>query len=138
MAGLDGPQGVGAAPLPSGPAAGGLNRQAVGADAFATELAEAVARAAPSQATGGLRLSGHAVQRLAQAGLEAGAQEWADVGRAVGRAAAKGSRQALVLWDRCALVVAVPERTVVTAVPPDRMRDHVFTGIDSAVFVTHA
>jgi hypothetical protein len=39
----------------------------------------------------------------------------------------------VVLVDRTAFVVAVPTRTVVTAVATDQMRDHVFTNIDSAV-----
>ncbi len=135
MAGPGGLQGVGAPPLPVGPAGAAVQRP-LGADAFAAELAQAVQRAGGAPPTADLRLSGHAAERLAQAGVHPGAQDWADVGRAVGRAAAKGSRQALVLWDRCALVVAVPERTVVTAVARERMADHVFTGIDSAVFVT--
>lgn len=104
------------------------------AEAFAAALAAAVGQHGGGTATG-LRLSGHARERLAEAGVSPEGAQWEAAGLAVGRAAAKGSRQALVVLPTCALVVAVPERTVVTALSPGRMRDHVFTGIDSAVFV---
>jgi flagellar operon protein len=51
----------------------------------------------------------------------------------VSKAAAKGSRDALVLVDSTAFVVSVQNRTVITAVGADNMRDRVFTNIDSAV-----
>ena len=35
--------------------------------------------------------------------------------------------------DGTAFVVAVPKRTVLTAVDPEHMREQVFTNIDSAV-----
>ena len=52
---------------------------------------------------------------------------------AVDRAAAKGARESLVLVDDTAFVVSVRNRTVITAVDRARMRDQVFTNIDSAV-----
>ena len=51
----------------------------------------------------------------------------------VSKAAAKGSRDALVLVGSTAFVVSVQNRTVITAVGADNMRDRVFTNIDSAV-----
>jgi len=42
----------------------------------------------------------------------------------------RGSHSAVVLVDGCAFVVGVPERTVVTVLPADRLR--VFTHIDGA------
>jgi flagellar operon protein len=51
----------------------------------------------------------------------------------VDRAAAKGSRESVVLVDDVAFVVSVKARTVITAVDRASMRDHVFTNIDSAV-----
>jgi flagellar operon protein len=79
----------------------------------------------------GLRLSAHAEERLRAAGADAG--RMAAAAEAVGRAAAKGGRSTLVLVDGMALLVDVPTRTVVTAVGADRMRERVFTQIDSAV-----
>ncbi len=51
----------------------------------------------------------------------------------VGRAAGKGSRDSVVLVDGTAFVVSVANRTVLTAVDQQHMREHVFTNIDSAV-----
>jgi flagellar operon protein len=51
----------------------------------------------------------------------------------VQRAAEKGSRSALVLVDDAAFVVSVPNKTVITAVDREHMREQVFTNIDSAV-----
>ena len=51
----------------------------------------------------------------------------------VGRAAGKGSRDSLVLVDGTAFVVSVSNRTVITAVGSEHMKDNVFTNIDSAV-----
>ncbi len=51
----------------------------------------------------------------------------------VDRAAAKGARDSVVFVDGTAFVVSVPNRTVITAVDSEHMREHVFTNIDSAV-----
>jgi flagellar operon protein len=61
---------------------------------------------------------------------------------AVDRAEAKGAREALVLMSRpsreqdLALVVSVKNRTVITAMDGDSLKDNVFTNIDSAVIVS--
>ena len=44
-----------------------------------------------------------------------------------------GCREAVVLVDQTAFVVSVTNRTVITAVGQQHMKDHVFTNIDSAV-----
>jgi flagellar operon protein len=49
------------------------------------------------------------------------------------RAQAKGARDAVVFVDGTAFVVSVSNKTVITAVDPEHMREHVFTNIDSAV-----
>jgi flagellar operon protein len=80
-----------------------------------------------------LRLSGHALERLQQRGIPVDAATMARLNEGVQKAAAKGSRDALVLVDSTAFVVSVRNRTVITAVGADNMRDRVFTNIDSAV-----
>lgn len=52
---------------------------------------------------------------------------------AVDKAAAKGSRDSLVLMDDLALVVSIRNRTVITAVDANSRRGNVFTNIDSVV-----
>lgn len=81
---------------------------------------------------GGVRLSRHAGERLAQRGLSLSPAETGRLERALDEAARKGGRESLVLMDRVALVVSVPNRTVITAVPRGA-EPAVFTNIDSAV-----
>jgi flagellar operon protein len=80
-----------------------------------------------------LKFSGHAQQRLQQRGINLDETTMARLDGGVQRAAAKGSRDSLVLVDQTAFVVSVPNRTVITAVDREHMREQVFTNIDSAV-----
>jgi flagellar operon protein len=80
-----------------------------------------------------LRFSGHALQRIEHRGINLDEATMARLDGGVQRAAAKGSRDSLVLVDETAFVVSVPNRTVITAVDREHMREQVFTNIDSAV-----
>ena len=53
---------------------------------------------------------------------------------AVDKAQSKGSKDSLVMMDRTAFIVNIPNRTVVTAVPVGEDNENVFTNIDSVVF----
>ena len=77
--------------------------------------------------------SKHAVQRLERRNLAVDPTVMRRLQDGVDRAAGKGARDAVVLVDDTAFVVSVSNRTVVTAVGKDQMKDHVFTNIDSAV-----
>lgn len=85
--------------------------------------------------SGGVKFSAHAVRRLESRGIRLGAAEVSAIEGAVDRAAAKGSRDSLVLSERFAMVVNVPSRTVVTAFDQQGLSENVVTNIDSAVFV---
>jgi flagellar operon protein len=80
-----------------------------------------------------LRFSGHALQRIRHRGITLDEATMSRLDGGVQRAAAKGSRDSLVLVDQTAFVVSVPNRTVITAVDREHMREQVFTNIDSAV-----
>lgn len=80
-----------------------------------------------------LSFSGHALQRVQQRGINLDSATMARLQGGVDRAAAKGSRGSLVIVDQTAFVVSVPNRTVITAVDQEHMREQVFTNIDSAV-----
>ena len=60
---------------------------------------------------------------------------WDRVMSGVDRAAAKGAKESLVMVDNVALVVSIRNRTVITAVDKDHLKDNVFTNIDSALIV---
>lgn len=82
-----------------------------------------------------VKLSGHAQERLAASRRQLSEAELRDLAQAVDRAAQKGSRDALILMRDLALVVSVKNRTVITAVDGDRVRENIFTNIDSAVIL---
>jgi len=81
-----------------------------------------------------LKFSLHAQERLAGRG-SLGPEELAKLSEAVDRASAKGARESLILMKDLALVVSVKNRTVITAVDGARIKDNVFTNIDSAVII---
>ena len=66
-------------------------------------------------------------------GIELDPSTLGRLSQGVQRAASKGSRDSLVLVDGNAFVVSVSNRTVITAVGSEHMKDNVFTNIDSAV-----
>lgn len=82
-----------------------------------------------------LKLSGHAQERLAASGRTLSETEMQSLALAVDKVARKGARDALLLMPDMALVVSVRNRTVITAVQSERMRENVFTNIDSAVIL---
>jgi flagellar operon protein len=81
----------------------------------------------------GVEFSKHAVQRLERRGIAMDPPTLQRLDEGVSRAATKGARDAVVFVDGTAFVCSVQNRTVITAVDRDHMRDHVFTNIDSAV-----
>ena len=83
--------------------------------------------------TAGVQFSGHALQRIERRGIDVSPQTLVRLQEGVARAAGKGARESVVLVDGTAFVVSVKNKTVITAVDPAHMRDHVFTNIDSAV-----
>ncbi len=82
-----------------------------------------------------LKVSGHAQTRLQSRGIELDQGAWDRVMSGVDRAAAKGAKESLVMVDNVALVVSIRNRTVITAVDKDHLKDNVFTNIDSALIV---
>ncbi len=81
----------------------------------------------------GVQFSNHALQRLQRRSINVEPGTLQRLDDAVGKAAGKGARDAVVFVDGTAFVVSVRNKTVITAVDRDHMRDHVFTNIDSAV-----
>ncbi len=82
-----------------------------------------------------LKLSNHAKTRLQSRDLELDQEKWERVLGGVDKAAQKGAKESLVMVDDVALVVSVRNRTVITAVNQQQLKDNVFTNIDSAVIV---
>jgi flagellar operon protein len=83
--------------------------------------------------TSSLQFSRHALQRLQQRGIQLDQPTLGRLTDGVQRAADKGSRDSVVFVDGTAYVVSVANKTVITAVGSEHMRQQVFTNIDSAV-----
>lgn len=83
------------------------------------------------QLTGDVRFSQHAQGRLEARDLRLDQGQLDRLNGALGSLAVKGGRTSLVLIDGLAMVVSVPGRTVITAVPASE--GAVFTNIDSAI-----
>lgn len=98
-------------------------------------FADALAQAGSPKADGAqqLQFSKHALARVERRGINLDASTLGRLSQGVQRAASKGSRDSLVLVDGTAFVVSVSNRTVITAVGSEHMKDNVFTNIDSAV-----
>jgi flagellar operon protein len=111
-------------PTPMDIAAQGQHAPKVNGAAFGDVLAEKSAQ---------VQFSGHALQRVRRRGIEVDTSTLARLQNGVDRAAGKGARESVVFVDSTAFVVSVRNRTVITAVDRDHMKDHVFTNIDSAV-----
>ncbi|GAB1155512.1 hypothetical protein YWY31_15370 [Paenibacillus illinoisensis] len=83
-----------------------------------------------------LKLSNHAAKRLEQRGIELKSEQMQQIGTALDKAAAKGAKESLILMQDMAFIVNVKNRTVVTAMDSESMKDNVFTQIDSAVIIS--
>jgi len=85
------------------------------------------------QKTSSVEFSAHATKRLAQRGIELTEQDVSRLSSAMDMADNKGSKESLVLLNGQAFVVSVPNRTVITAIDMESMKENVITNIDSAV-----
>ncbi len=82
---------------------------------------------------GTLKFSAHAQTRIQSRSISLGPADMQRIEGAVERAAGKGAKESLILLDQAALVVSIPNRTVITVVDQANMKQNVFTNIDSAV-----
>ncbi|AEG59519.1 TIGR02530 family flagellar biosynthesis protein [Desulforamulus ruminis] len=82
-----------------------------------------------------VKLSAHAEKRLAERNISLTEADFSKINKAVQQAATKGSRDSLLIYGDLTLVASITNRTVVTAVDRGSMSEHVFTNIDSAVFI---
>ncbi|HPQ69728.1 MAG TPA: TIGR02530 family flagellar biosynthesis protein [bacterium] len=82
-----------------------------------------------------VRFSAHASERLRDRNISMSAQDIGRLENAVKQAETKGAKNTLVLADNYALIVNVPNRTVITAMSRGQMADHIVTNIDSTVLL---
>jgi flagellar operon protein len=83
----------------------------------------------------GIKFSSHASQRLRERNIQFDPETMARMSDALNKADAKGVQDTLVLTDKAALIVSVPNRTVITAMDRNNLSGNVFTNIDGAVII---
>lgn len=91
---------------------------------------QGVAKAA---VTDGIKFSNHAVDRMRTRGITFSPEDISRLSEAVGKAAAKGSKDSLILMNDSALIVSVKNNTVVTVMDKNALKENVFTNIDSTI-----
>ena len=82
-----------------------------------------------------VKFSRHAQERLMHRNISLSGSSMEKLSSAVDKAEAKGAKESLILMDDLAFVVSIKNRTVITAVDGNSMKENVFTNIDSAVIV---
>lgn len=97
---------------------------------FAKELQSAAVKRPPE-----VQFSKHALQRMHSRGVELSPSQLTRLSEAIDNAHRKGARETLVLTDDAAFVVSPANRTVISAFDRERLREGVFTQIDSAIIL---
>ena len=82
-----------------------------------------------------LKFSAHALQRMQARRIELGEGDLAKINAAMASADSKGARSSLLLYNDVAMVASVRNKTIITAMNGEELREHVFTNIDSAVII---
>ncbi len=82
-----------------------------------------------------IKFSAHAKERMFSRDIVLSRAEMEQFNEAVERASAKGAKETLVLQKGNAFVVNVKNKTVITAMDGDSVKDNIFTNIDSAVLI---
>ena len=89
----------------------------------------------PTTSSEPLRFSAHAMQRLESRNISLTADDVNKMNVMADKAAAKGAKNSLFIVRDVAMVVSIKNRTVITAVDSDSMKENVFTNIDSAAII---
>jgi flagellar operon protein len=117
------------------------NRAGIGADNGFRDQLEALKGAIPTAGgakpanVSALKFSNHAVERMQARGIRFSPEDMAKIESAVGKAAAKGAKNTLLLTDLAAMIVDVKEKNVVTVMDKNNLKENVFTNIDSTVMI---
>lgn len=89
------------------------------------------------QAAAGTQIlvSKHAEKRLAQRDISVSPKEWAMLEQKVKEAKHKGLKESLVLLGNAALIVSVPNETVITAMNRQEAVGQIFTNINGTIII---
>jgi flagellar operon protein len=80
-----------------------------------------------------VKFSNHAIERMMSRGIQFNKEDMNRLNEAVQRAASKGAKDSLILMNDSALIVSVKNKTVVTVMDKNALKENVFTNIDSTI-----
>lgn len=83
--------------------------------------------------SGSIKFSIHAQKRLNASGIKLSEGQLQQLEEAVSKLEHKGGKESLIIMNDLAFVVSVANKTVITAIDNARMKENIFTNIDSAV-----
>jgi len=84
---------------------------------------------------GEVKFSGHAQDRLRDRNITLSPRQLEKLNDTVRQAGEKGARSSLIMLDNMALIVSIKNKTVITAIDQNSMKDNIFTNIDSAAII---
>ncbi|MGB9839456.1 TIGR02530 family flagellar biosynthesis protein [Thermovenabulum sp.] len=82
-----------------------------------------------------LKISGHAAMRMKLRNMNLSQEQWDKLKNAVSKAEEKGVKESLILMDNMAFIVSIKNKTVITAIDEENLKENVFTNIDGAVII---
>lgn len=100
-----------------------------------TKTFEQVLQESQVQSKPALQFSQHALNRIQGRGIQISSEQLQKLEEAVDKAAQKGSKDTLVIMKDTAFIVSTKNKTVITAIDDQSMKDHVFTQIDSTILI---
>lgn len=83
--------------------------------------------------TAELKFSKHAANRLSDRNIDLSTEQLERLNEGAKRAGDKGIKESLIMVDRLAFIVNIPNNTVVTTMDSTNTNENIFTNIDGAV-----
>ncbi len=82
-----------------------------------------------------VKFSNHALKRMESRNIQFSDDQMQRLNEGVEKAEMKGAKDSLIMMDKTAFIINIPNKTVITAMQIGNEDSDVFTNIDSVVFV---
>ena len=82
-----------------------------------------------------VKISSHAMERIKKDSIPINNMEIQKIENALDKLREKGSNESLLLSKDYAIIASVKNRTIITAMSGDRVKDNIFTNIDSTMLI---
>lgn len=84
---------------------------------------------------GEIKFSKHAIDRINSREMNLTTSEMTRLKSAFNKAETKGVKDALIIMDDKAFIASIQNKTVITTVNKEQLKDNIFTNIDGAVII---